>query len=80
LGLPTDFNDRWGKAFDTPTPDLARELQRVAWDAVREYQGSAVVPVPPATRPAAANNAQTAPISPTGPPAVPEPTAARDEP
>lgn len=77
LGLPTDFNDRWGKAFDTPEPDLARALQRVAWDAVRDYKGDAVVPVPPATRPAAADNAQTAPISPTGPPAEPEPTPAR---
>ncbi|WP_339823151.1 hypothetical protein [Sulfitobacter dubius] len=72
LGLPSDFNNRWGKAFETPPPDLARELQRVAWDAVRTYQSSAVVPVPPASRPAADDNAQTAPITPTGPPATAE--------
>ncbi|MFG6593110.1 hypothetical protein ACGYK4_01070 [Sulfitobacter sp. 1A13368] len=69
LGLPTDFNDRWGKAFDTPQPDLARALQRVAWEAVQDYQGGAVMPAPLATRPVAEDNAQTAPITPTGPPA-----------
>ncbi len=80
VGVPTDFNDRWGNAFDTPSPDLARELQRVAWDAVRAYQGSAVVPVPPATRPAAADNAQTAPITSTGPPVTAERAAVSNEP
>ena len=66
LGLPTDFNDRWGKAFDTPDPDLARELQRVAWDAVQAYGGTAIAPVPVATRPV---RAVLAPAAPTGPPA-----------
>ena len=68
LGLPTDFNDRWGKAFDTPDPDLARELQRVAWDAVRAYGGASITPVPIAPKPA---RAATAPAAPTGPPLKP---------
>lgn len=37
LGLPTDSKDRWGGAFDMPDPDLARELQRVAWETVEAY-------------------------------------------
>ncbi len=65
LGLPNTFNDRWGKAFDAPTPDLARVLQRVAWEAVLEYQGASVAKVPPATT---AARAVTAPAAPTGPP------------
>ncbi|MGB3246112.1 MAG: hypothetical protein WBB25_16380, partial [Sulfitobacter sp.] len=67
LGLPTDFNNRQGKAFETPDADLARELQRVAWDAVQTYGGVAVTPVVPAAgRPA---RAVVAPAAPTGPPA-----------
>ncbi|MGJ8616305.1 MAG: hypothetical protein ACSHWS_05655 [Sulfitobacter sp.] len=64
LGLPNAFKDRWGKAFDAPDPDLARTLQRIAWEAVQAYDGSAVTPVPPATPARAA----TAPSAPTGPP------------
>tara|TARA_R110002049_G_scaffold23781_7_gene84823 strand:+ start:34869 stop:37412 length:2544 start_codon:yes stop_codon:yes gene_type:complete len=72
LGLPTDFNDRWGKAFDTPEGDLARELQRVAFAAVQSYQGADVVPVPPpkpAPTPVPAQaQQQAAPIVATGTP------------
>jgi hypothetical protein len=68
LGLPNGFNDRWGKAFEAPSEDVARELQRVAWDAVRAFEGTAVSPVPPAT----AARAATAPAAPTGPPTLPE--------
>ncbi len=68
LGLPTDFSDRWGKAFDTPAPDLARQLQRVAWDAVQAYGGLPVPAVPVTVTPA---RAATAPAAPTGPPADP---------
>ncbi len=42
LGLPTAFSNRYGKAFDTPDPDLARVLQRVAWEAVKAYEAVAV--------------------------------------
>jgi len=58
-GLPTDFRSRWGKAFDTPSEDLARELQRVAWDAVRAYQGERVWPIPP---PAPVSGADVPPV------------------
>ncbi len=68
LGLPTDFNDRWGKPFDTPDADLARALQRVAWEAVRAYHGAVVAPVPPA---APAAREASAPAAPTGPPTAP---------
>jgi len=61
LGLPTDFSDRWGGAFDTPDADLARALQKVAWDAVQAFNGIAVQPVPVATRSARADVAPTAP-------------------
>lgn len=46
LGLPVDFNDRWGRGFDTPDPDLARELQRVAWETVQSFGGQDIAPVP----------------------------------
>jgi len=48
LGLPRDFRAANGTAFDTPDEDLARALQRIAWDAVQDYQGNVVPPVPPA--------------------------------
>ncbi|MFK7837220.1 MAG: hypothetical protein AB8B60_13460 [Sulfitobacter sp.] len=67
LGLPGDFKDKFGKAFDTPDEDLARVLQRVAWDTVQAYAGAAVTPVPPtAPKPASAT-----PVAPTGPPTTP---------
>ena len=69
VGLPTDFSNRWGKSFDTPEADLARELQRVAWDTVQAYGGAAVRPVPSA--PGQPARAATAPAAPTGPPADP---------
>ncbi len=74
LGLPNQFNDRWGKAFDAPDPDLARVLQRIAWEAVQAYDGMAVSPVPPADPARAAS----APAAPTGPPttALPDTPAA----
>tara|TARA_R110002072_G_scaffold253821_2_gene412605 strand:- start:4075 stop:6612 length:2538 start_codon:yes stop_codon:yes gene_type:complete len=74
LGLPNAFNDRWGKAFDAPDADLARTLQRIAWEAVRAYDGIAVAPVPPATPARAAS----APAAPTGPPATMPQTPAVD--
>ncbi len=67
LGLPVDFKDPYGKAFDTPDPDLARVLQRIAWEAVQAYGGAAVTPVPPAQ----AARQVTAPAVPTGPPDTP---------
>lgn len=67
LGLPVDFKDRFGKSLDTPDPDTARILQRIAWEAVQAYQGANVAPVPPA----APARASTAPAAPTGPPATP---------
>ncbi|QFT60476.1 hypothetical protein FIU94_16725 [Sulfitobacter sp. THAF37] len=73
LGLPVDFHDRWGQPFDTPDEDLARALQRVAFEAVQAYGGTAVAPVPPASGPAAA---ATSAAVPTGPPAMPETPAA----
>ncbi|MFC6584908.1 hypothetical protein [Sulfitobacter aestuariivivens] len=68
LGLPTDFSDRWGTAFDAPDPDLARALQRIAWEAVQAYGGAVPAPPPVATQPA---RAVTAPAVPTGPPVIP---------
>jgi hypothetical protein len=61
LGLPTDFSNSWGGAFDTPDPDLAREFQRIAWATVQSFQGAApaavpktsTVPTPAAVAPAA---------------------------
>lgn len=69
LGLPTDFNDRWGQPFDTPEADLARQLQRVAFEAVQAYGGTVVAPVPPTNQPARASTASAAP---TGPPVLPD--------
>ncbi len=69
LGLPRDFKDRFGAAFDTPDEDTARALQRIAWEAVRAYGGATVAPVP-AEQPA---RASTAPAAPTGPPTTPVP-------
>lgn len=69
VGLPSDFASRWGQSFDTPQADLARTLQRVAWEAVQAYEGVAVSPVPAA--PAHPARAVTAPAAPTGPPADP---------
>lgn len=69
LGLPHQFSDRFGKVFDTPGEDLARELQRVAWDAVRNYEAGVVTAAPP-TQPA---RASAAPAAPTGPPTTPAP-------
>jgi hypothetical protein len=73
LGLPVDFSDRWGQPFDTPDADLARQLQRVAYEAVQAYGGGVVAPVPPANGQA---RASTAPAAPTGPPVLPEAPAA----
>ena len=67
LGLPVDFKDRYGKAFDTPDEDTARILQRIAWEAVQAYGGVVVADVP-AAPPA---RASTAPAAPTGPPTTP---------
>ena len=67
-GLPTDFSNRWGAPFDTPDADLARVLQRVAWEAVQAYQGA---PITPATEvPVQDARETTAPAAPTGPPAA----------
>lgn len=52
-GLPSDFTTRGRSDLDLPAEDLARALQRVAWDAVRAYEGVAkasVAPAPPAER------------------------------
>ena len=68
LGLPTDFTDRWGRPFDTPDADLARELQRVAFEAVQAYGGSTMPPVPPGN----AVRISAAPAAPTGPPELPK--------
>ncbi|WP_386625760.1 hypothetical protein [Sulfitobacter geojensis] len=64
LGLPVDFKHRFGNAFDTPDEDLARILQRIAWEAVQAYGSAPVTPVPLAT----AARASMAPAAPTGPP------------
>ena len=69
LGLPRDFKDRFGKAFETPDEDLARVLQRIAWEAVQSYTGASVAP-DAATQPA---RASMAPAAPTGPPTSPVP-------
>jgi hypothetical protein len=66
LGLPTDFSNRWGGAFDTPDADLARALQRVAWAAVRAYQGNAATSVSPAA-PSDIASATTTPTAPRAP-------------
>ena len=38
-GLPAQFSDRFGAGFDAPDADLARDLQRIAWEAVVAYGG-----------------------------------------
>lgn len=65
MGLPVGFKDRWGDRFDTPDPDLARALQRVAWEAVQAYETTGIAPVPLATP------AKTKPAAPRAPPALP---------
>jgi hypothetical protein len=67
LGLPTDFKDRWGGAFDMPTPDLARELQRVAAETVAAYTRTKAS-TKPVTSIAATPNAPRAPPTPVVPP------------
>lgn len=66
LGLPTAFKNRFGKAFDTPDPDLAREMQRVAWEAVQAYQGAAIAPIKEASAGPAIST--VAPAAPRAPP------------
>tara|TARA_R110002110_G_scaffold123078_5_gene299628 strand:- start:3483 stop:6008 length:2526 start_codon:yes stop_codon:yes gene_type:complete len=66
VGLPTDFNDRWGQPFDTPDADLARILQRVAFDAVEAYDSAGVAPLPPAV-PASAGGSRGPPELPATP-------------
>jgi hypothetical protein len=73
LGLPTNFSSRWGGAFDTPQPDMARALQRVAWDAVRAYQGGTVARVLPSV-PTPQTDVAAAPAAPRAPPAAELPT------
>ncbi len=36
-GLPRQFHDAWGGAFEAPAPALAARLQQIAWDAVRAH-------------------------------------------
>jgi hypothetical protein len=74
-GLPNTFRDRWGKAFDAPSADLAKTLQRIAREAVLAYQGRSV---PPVASPAAAKPPSAATAAPaTGPPLVlPDPALA----
>ena len=63
-GLPPAFNDRYGAPFEAPDADLARDLQRVAWQAVVDYGGVPDVPA----RGAATKQAPNIPRAP--PPAV----------
>lgn len=65
LGLPVDFKDRFGTAYDTPDEDTARVLQRIAWEAVQAYGSLPVASVSLTT----AGRASMAPAAPTGPPA-----------
>ena len=53
MGLPQNFVNRYGAALNTPGADLAAALQRVAWQAVQDYQGTAPVIQTAAERPAA---------------------------
>jgi len=77
LGLPAQFSDRWGQPFDAPDPDLARQLQQVAWDAVQAYHTRPDSPALPDRTARAA----TAPAAPTGPPKItPTATPATDLP
>ena len=83
LGLPTDFADDFGRAFDTPDPDMARDLQKVAWAAVQSYRQTETIGA--AAPVAAARTAVAAtPAAPRGPPVLPaqgpaDLTAARAE-
>ncbi|KZX94662.1 hypothetical protein [Sulfitobacter sp. HI0023] len=75
LGLPAEFTDRYGKAFDAPDADLARTLQGIAWEAVETYRArtpeqqarAATVQEPaappPATGPPGAETEAAAPVS-----------------
>ncbi|NNE52956.1 MAG: hypothetical protein HKN30_11210 [Sulfitobacter sp.] len=68
LGLPTNFSNQWGQPYQTPDPDLARELQLVAWDAVPTYRQAAPehnAPLTPVQR------AEVAPAAPRAPPDTP---------
>ncbi|MCX7559228.1 hypothetical protein OS190_06570 [Sulfitobacter sp. F26204] len=61
LGLPSDFKDRYGKAFETPDEDMARILQRIAWEAVQAYGGNAVTAAPAAVTVPRASSAPATP-------------------
>ncbi|AXI45926.1 hypothetical protein C1J03_07755 [Sulfitobacter sp. SK012] len=61
-GLPHSMKDRWGGNLEGPDGALAAELQRVAWDAVREYRGEEVASLPVAPiAPVAAKTLVSAP-------------------
>lgn len=64
LGLPNDFGDRHGAGFDLPEADLARDLQRIAWDAVVGYQGR--TPSQPVAVPV--QKTSITPVAPRAPP------------
>jgi hypothetical protein len=68
LGLPVDFSNRFGEAFDTPGPDLARQLQEVAWEAVETYRNTGAIPV--AAAPPAPPRDVATPAAPRAPPAI----------
>lgn len=65
LGLPVDFKDRFGKAYDTPDEDTARILQAIAWGAVQAY---GTLPAKPVSLTKTTGRASMAPAAPTGPP------------
>ena len=66
VGLPGNFQDRYDNPYDMPDTDLARALQRVAWETVRAYV-PVVVTSPVKPQPA------TAPAAPRAPPETPSP-------
>ena len=74
LGLPNDFADRYGTAFDLPEADLARSLQRIAWESVVTYRGSVQQPRAAVPQP---DKAAATPAAPRAPPldiaALPKP-------
>lgn len=52
-GLPRQFHDAWGGAFDAPPPALAARLQEIAWETVRDHPLAGVRAASANTGPAA---------------------------
>jgi hypothetical protein len=51
LGLPHQLTNRWGAKYKAPSPELAKRLQQIAWEAARGAETRTALPPDPAALP-----------------------------